>query len=139
MKKYFVFISIAVFFMNLFIGCSAETLRIRRAKARVNVILNGISRGADDNPKNEQIAVCRWWRDVALLTDINEFGSAGNAFDKWRLALDIYPVIDSYTIEDAEIDTEAKHPTVIVYVTINRMDYTLRVPEKGTIGCDDIF
>lgn len=135
MKKGFALMLAAVVFVGLHAGCNiSEKFKIQKAKKRVHTILKGISRDARGSAADEQLAICRWWRDTALITDMGELGEASDAFDRWRIEGNITSPIGQFEINNARVVKGTKHFTVIISGTIDHFPFSLRVPEKDTIS-----
>lgn len=120
--------------------CSAvkgmgDHFKCRQAKSRVEAILSGIMvNEMGGNAKgNETVAISRWWNDTSIVKDLDDLGKVSDAFDRWRMQAGIFPYIKSFTIKDARMVSEKEPVTVIVAVTIESLDYYMRVTEGETV------
>lgn len=138
MKKIFVSVLTVVFLLPIIVntGCSGNTAKVDNAKKRVEMILKGIHVKQEGNPTegNEETAICQWWSGKARIMDHEVLGRASDAFDEWRKEAGIFPYISEYTIDNAVADGD----DVIVFVTIEGMPMSMRVPDGDEITWSDI-
>jgi len=114
-------------------GCNwKEKHQISKAKTRVKAILRGITENTANGNVDEQVAVCRWWKDVGIMISLDELSHASNEFDRWRLEGGIFR-IQEFEILEARVVKDAKPVTVIVAVTIDGLPFSMKVPEGKTI------
>ncbi len=136
MKRIIVLILTVIFLLSIVVntGCK-DTMKIDNAKARVRAILKGIHVKEDGTPPagDEETAICQWYAGKARITDPSALNAASDGFDEWRNEMGIFPYIDDYTIEDAVIDGD----DVIVFVTVNGMPMTVRVPPGDQVSWSD--
>lgn len=135
MKKIFILILTVVFLLPIVLntGCG-KVMKTENAKARVKAILKGI-KAADGGQTegDEETAVCQWYAGKTRISDQVALNSASDGFDAWRKEMGIFPYIDEYTIEGAVMDGD----DVIVFVTINGMPMSMRVPDGDQISWSD--
>jgi hypothetical protein len=104
------------------------------AKARVKIILEGLTTDGDTNGIPFQTSICQWDSAVAVIQDHTEFEQAYDAFDTWRDGFDInHRKISGYTITGAEL-VQKGHPVVMVSGTIEDRPFKMRVPDKRRIS-----
>ena len=108
------------------------------AKKRVELVLTGIRDGGTGTGIVLQTAVCRWERDVALMSR-DEVDAALDAFDNWRRQGGIYPTLESFTIADKVEGAGANDSggTFYVHVKIDGDNHWIRVPPKAEMSWAD--
>jgi hypothetical protein len=109
-----------------------------QAKKRVEVVLTAIRDGGTETGLMIQTAICRWERDVALMSR-DEVDAALDPFDHWRQQGGIYPTLKSFTIADKVEDAGPHDPggTFYVQVKIDGNDHWIRVPPKAEMSWAD--
>lgn len=112
--------------------------RMQKAVKRVETVLGGITQKDGYSAHDEQLALCRWWKDVYLITDMGEMNGASNAFDRWRMRGNIFPTIGQFKITGAKRLDNPKQFIAIVSGTIDGRHFSMRVPEHDTISWFDI-
>ena len=134
MKRKFTYILVLLVAIILATGCNwKEKQQISRAKTRVRAILRGITEEPANGAVDEQVAVCRWWRDVGILIGMEELSHASNMFDQWRLEGGIFRIRE-YEITEARVVKDTPPVTVVVAGTIDGMPFSMCVPEGKTIA-----
>ena len=147
--KVIVGIIIFIFVLNKFEGCGKldEWYRIRAVKGRVHTVLQGIQMKEDGSGTvgDEQMAICRWYADTAIITDGDAFSRAVDEFNAWRKEASFY--INEFSIDKVEVekretleqdseekDSQPKPWVFFVTGQINGVTYIMRVPEGDTIS-----
>lgn len=99
------------------------------AKKRVDFVLKALQ---DRNKEKEQVAICRWYKDVVYISDQGVQEVAVDAFDTWRREGGIYQGIDSYEVLEAR-PSKKTEGTFYVDVNINGEKKKLKVPKDDYI------
>jgi hypothetical protein len=109
------------------------------AKTRVKFILQTIKEHGSTTDTQLQTAICRWDSDKIFISDRERLASALEAFDTWRQQARIYPVLQTFGIDDKVEDRHDTDPegTYYVSVTIDGVAHRLRVPPKARLSWVD--
>src|SRR5690242_499191 len=126
-----ILISLTIGMMLFALGC--ENVQLAKlgladdpadlAKKRVDFVLKALQ---DRDKEKEQVAICRWYKDVVFIQDQGVQEVAVDAFDTWRREGGIYQGIDSYEILEARPSKKAEG-TFYVDVNINGDKKKLKV------------
>lgn len=100
------------------------------ATKRVDFILKALQ---DRNKEKEQVAICRWYKDVVYIQDQGVQEVAVDAFDSWRREGDIYEGVNSYEITGVR-PSKKTEGTFYVDVTIDGEKKKLKVPKDDHIS-----
>jgi hypothetical protein len=117
-------------------GCNIkQKYKERAVKARVKAILKGIKVNFEDGRHSfdEQTAICRWYADVAIITDGGTFSQACDSFDAWRREGGLFPNINDFTVEEVKLE-EGSKMVYIVSGTVDGSRYVMRVPDNDTVS-----
>lgn len=101
------------------------------AKKRVTFILHTLEMNVPATGKEMQAAICRFDRDVILISDRDRLASAMDAFDQWRLDGRIYDGVSSFEIAPEVGPAKPQDPPETVYlrVKVNGSWRWIRVPK----------
>jgi hypothetical protein len=110
-------------------GCDLD-LDKRRAKARVQTVLECIQADGGGNSGHMQLAIKQWLRGPDV--DMGELEAGQGKFADWCREKDIYRQISSFSVGDAVAEPEGGG--AIVNVTIESKPYKIRVPYGGRMS-----
>lgn len=105
-----------------------------QTKNRVETILTGIKEQGGGTGTKIQTAICMWWADKMVISDLRELGDAQDAFERWQKEAGIYPRISSFEVGDVEVLENTDVPTAIVSGTINGKAFKMKVPKRGRVS-----
>lgn len=121
----------------LVLGVSACDLGVRKAKARVNAVFEGLQRDAAGGGGYMQSAVASWARGADLLSDQDALAKADEEFRAWAQQKQLYRKIDSYEIVDARPEGGMLSDTAIVSVKVEGTIYRIRVRNEAPMAWAD--
>jgi hypothetical protein len=109
------------------------------AKTRVKFILQTIKEHGNTTDTQLQTAICRWDSDKIFISDRERLTAALEAFDTWRQEAQIFPTLQTFTIDDKVEGRHDKDPegTYYLAVTIDSVPHHLRVPPKERLSWMD--
>ncbi len=131
MKKHILPVTIVLFALACFTGCSTNTLE--NGRGRVDEILKNLLLDDGKMKGDENLSLCRWYNDSIVIADQNLLAHATDVFDEWKKEGDIFSGIDSYRITSVEFE-EGSSGDIIVSGTIDGAEFELLLPEKKPIS-----
>jgi hypothetical protein len=99
------------------------------ARTRVEMMMNGWSKGGRTSSGDIQTAVCMWYEGSLLITDRDTLGQASVDFDIWRREKDLYRELERWEIPSIAKESDAEPRVWIVSVDIEGDPYRMRVQE----------
>jgi hypothetical protein len=103
-----------------------------RARERVEFVLATVKDHGGSASDQFQAGVCRWYNDKIFIKDIGELGVALEGFEDWQRRGDIFPRLESFSIERVQPEEEGSS-VYLVLTKINGGYRWLRVPPAAAI------
>jgi len=144
----FVSIIVFIFILGKYKGCELidGIYKSRAVRVRVHAVLRGIQKKPHGigTIGDEQLALAKWYADIAVISDPSALNHASDDFDNWRKGANFY--IHDYSITNVEREKEypsedqeetKDKPKPWVFIVTGKIEgstFIMRVPEGDTIS-----